>query len=260
MNNWYKQKTLLLLAICSLWSGSSLPCLANSLEAKTKDCSAIDSAYQHIYGFETESYYINICQLDNEFYYHRQSKLDSSSSLILPATSVFRGSVYQATSGKVTYFVGMDSDRYYSSVMLNDNEIIFEPELEPPPVVYPKQAVQVSELAASSSRQLSRDEPANASLELDSPEANAEQALICVSEKSALHPRLQDWQQLIGESTSSVNRYAENNGHNFTFDTSNPQDALITTQSGMVVNLGIAVNNKTVERVCVEPTANNVEQ
>lgn len=263
MTNWYKQKTLLLLAICCWWSGAASNAFANGLEEEARECREINTAYQHVYGFETENHYINVCQLGNKFYYHRQSKLDSSSSIILPAEAIFRGSVFQATVGKVVYFVGTDSDRHYSSVMLNNNEVVLEPEINLAPVISSERTAEINSqnVSAEYSSNAREDSSGNrASLELDRPREDTEPTLVCANKKSALHPHLENWQKLIGKSTFSANKYAENNGYDFSFDQSNPELALITTSSGTVVNLAIAADNETVEEVCVEPKEDSLKQ
>jgi len=145
MINWCKQNALLLLVASSFWGGQSSN-VADSMISKGVECNNVNTAYQEVYRFETENHHINICQLDSEFYYYRQSKSDVKNRLLIPAESLVRGDVFQATAGKTTYFVGMDSDRYYSSVMSNDNEIVFEPEIPAAPVAsqtMPKTIVQM---------------------------------------------------------------------------------------------------------------------
>jgi hypothetical protein len=130
MINWCKQNALLLLITSSLWSGQSSS-VTDSIVSKGVKCHDVNTAYQEVYGFEIENYYINICQLNNEFFYYRQSKLSASNKLLIPAESILRGDVFQATAGRTTYFVGIESDRYYSSVMTNNNEIVLELEILP---------------------------------------------------------------------------------------------------------------------------------
>jgi hypothetical protein len=137
MINWCKQSTLLLLVTSSLWGGQATD-VADSMVNKGVECNKVSAAYKEVYHFETENHYINICQLDSEFYYYRQSKSDVNNRLLIPAEALVRGDVFQATAGKTTYFVGIDSDRYYSSVMSNDNEIVFEPEMTKPAPVASK--------------------------------------------------------------------------------------------------------------------------
>ena len=265
MINWYIQKTLLLLFIGSCWSQYPLKVTAYQsndrflVDKKTETvnliaqinlkCETINPAYQEIYSFETENYQINVCQLGDDYYYHRQSKLNQS-IISIPAQAVSLGSVFQATDGKATYFVGKNGDRYYSSVMQNNNEIVFEPELQPTPVLSQEIAEANSALPKDD---LSSNQTNNASLELDSPDDNiSEQALICTTEKTAFHPHLDGWQKLIGKSPETANKYAVNNGHNFVYDEQTPELALINTKDGAIINLSIGSSNETINQVCIE--------
>ncbi|MBE9046517.1 hypothetical protein IQ255_19240 [Pleurocapsales cyanobacterium LEGE 10410] len=99
------------------------------LANKLSFCQEINPAYREVYSFETENYYINICQSNAGFYYHRQSKHYEAKAVLIPAT-VLRDNVFQATSGKTRYFVGKEGELHYSSVMQNNQEIVFEPELQ----------------------------------------------------------------------------------------------------------------------------------
>lgn len=106
--------------------------IANQTVENISECQKLNIAYQEIYSFETENYYINVCQLESSFYYYRQAKFDRNNILLIPAQAIFSGDTFQAFEGKTTYFVGKDGDRHYSSVMLNNHEIVFEPELQLP--------------------------------------------------------------------------------------------------------------------------------
>ena len=235
MNYWCKQLTLLLAAVASVWIEPSFA-EPKDLATEAVACDRINTAYQEVYSFETENYYINVCQLNSSFYYHRQSKIDPASSVFVPAEAVFRGNVFQATVGKIEYFVGLDSDRHYSSVMLNSNEVVFEPEIE-------SSAFEVAEV---SDRSLQK-----ASLDLDNPPDTA-QTLICAREKSAFHPELDGWHELIGSSTRSANKFALNNGHNFDYNrVENPSLASIATKTGTTIDLSIVPTSEIVERVCL---------
>ena len=161
---WYQKKVLFAVVI-SFFVGRQLTSLARSknlinftsdrsytIENKLKDnwlaseissCQQVNPAYQEVYSFETENYYINICQLGSNFYYRRQSKYDESKALLVPAT-ILIGNVFQATRGKTTYFVGKDGDRHYSSVMQNNNEIVFEPELQLQPSTVSEDSVKTN--------------------------------------------------------------------------------------------------------------------
>lgn len=271
MINWCKQKTLFLIICCSFWSNGQPSLTASEIDRRSESnfstavtqqpklnnwltlanlkCEAINPAYQEVYSFATENHQINICQLDSSYYYHRQSKVNQDNVILIPARTV-RGDVFQASDGKTTYFVGKNGDRYYSSVMQNNNEIVFEPEIRSPS---PELSQDLAQANSSLPSDLKLNQTNNASFELDSPVDNSEQVLICTREKSAFNPRLDGWQKLIGKSTKTANEYAVRNGHDFVYSQQNPHLASITTQDGVIINLKITTANKTVERVCIQP-------
>ncbi|NJO95210.1 MAG: hypothetical protein HC764_03430 [Pleurocapsa sp. CRU_1_2] len=191
MINWCKQNTLLLLITSSFWSGQSSN-VADSIVTRA-ECRNINNAYQNVYTFETNNYHINICQVGKKFYYYRQSKLNANDNLLVPAEALVRGNIFQAKAGKKTYFVGMDRDRYYSSVMSNNNEIVFEPQI-------PVSSVCTQDFAQVSNRSnLPTDLPTNYSFEqvnnnslnsasLDLNYANFQQITICNPAKSLMPP------------------------------------------------------------------------
>ena len=245
--NWYKQKKIFLVAFCSVWSSLPFSVAADSLVENAVRCNFINAAYQEVYSFETENHYISICQQNSKFFYHRQSKLEGGTNILVPASAVFLGNVYRARVGKTTYFVGIDSDRYYSSVMLNNDEMVFEPEIE---------SISTVQVSQSSSSINTNYEDDNGSIANDANLLNrsteVESESICARDKSAFHPDLNDWQQLIGESIASANKYAVSNGHNFSYNRQNPNLALITTKEGATIDLGVASNNEIIERVCIQ--------
>lgn len=274
MINWCRQKTLFVLVVCSCWS-KAVPAVfavptpvpfkpnTNSFlsqifnrtqppDPEPLECQEINPIYQEIYSFETENYLISICQLDNNFYYHRQSKLNPRDKVMIAAQAVYRGNVFQASDGKTTYFVGKNGDRHYSSMMSNDNEIVFEPEL-------PSSDNQLSQELAEANSNLSQErklnQAENASLELDNSQEDSEQVLICTREKSTFHPRLDGWHKLIGKSTNAANRYANHNGYDFIYNQQTPNIASIITKEGVVINLSITNPRKIIEKVCIQPTA-----
>ena len=277
MNNWYKQAALFVIIISgtivtaiSGINAQEIKIISNINYLKETDkkqsrllaqrslsCPKIDSAYQEVYSFETENYYISICQLENSFLYHRISKLDEQNAVLIPAQAVFGGDAFEATDGRTTYFVGVDGDRYYSSVMQNNNEIVFEPELQQPlPKLSRETRRAVPDLSVSRLRLNNYSRNAEqASVELDNPENNAERSSICTSDKSAFNPHLDGWQKLIGKSPDTANKYALNNGHNFVYDDNAPDKALIKTKEGSMINLNIAIPSETIDRVCVQPLA-----
>lgn len=275
MINWCRRKALFIAIFCSFFSpqsfsialaeGSKFALNNNSLSndrmlstsidnwiARTSfECEAVNPAYQEVYSFETENYYINICQLGDRFYYRRQSKDDESNTLLVPAEVVFRGTVFQASDDDTTYFVGKDGDRHYSSVMQNNHEIVFEPELHSPAADLSRDLAAANLNLPTDGREVNQSQ--NASLESDNPETSerAKRTRVCTKEESAFHPSLAGWQKLIGESPDRANKYAVARGHKFAYDDRTPNLALITTKEGSIVNLNIAATSETIERICI---------
>ncbi len=259
MINWYKQTYLFIILIGSFfWGHSSLlatsktKVISNSSSSyftksnremnipvaqKAEACASIDSRYREVYSFETEDYYINICQLKGSFYYYRQSKSDQDEAILAPAQSVFSGDIFQANYGKTVYFVGKDGDRYYSTVMQNNSEIVFEPELEPP--------VSVSIVKPTVS-----DVGLINNLELNGQDMT-EKSLIC-ARSFDFNRDLDGWQKLIGQSGNIANQYAVNS-YNFVFNGDVSKKALTQTKEETAVNLNIPTMNQTTKKACVQP-------
>ena len=223
-------------------------------------CQQSSVAYQEIYNFETENFYISVCQLENNFYYQRQSKIDLSNVLFIPARSMFGGKVFQATDGKTNYFVGRDGDRYYSSVMLNNNEIVFEPELPPEPFVFSPEIID-RDVAFSFSQIGSFDSHnwRSSKWKLNSAGKNVstDSTAICTGDKSAFNSYFDGWHNLLGKTIDVANNYATSKGHNFIYEANSQEQAFIETKDGAIINLNIIVPDKIVDRVCVTPTAAN---
>lgn len=278
MVNCYRKEAILLMVFCSLW-GRSSPVIAASevsqgfelnqnsatsqklevsgwVSATANECQVINPTYQEVYSFETENYQINICQLGSNFYYHRQSKSNQGDTVLIPAQPLSRGHVFQASDGRTTYFVGMNGDRYYSSVMQNNNEIVFEPEVQLPTSDLSQNIAEANSILPTD---WSSNQTNNASLELDNSEDVSEQELICIREKS-VDPNLNGWHKLIGKSAATANKYAVNKGYDFIYSEQTPHLASIITENGAVINLSIAAASETVERVCIQPEALSSEQ
>ncbi|MEL6438855.1 MAG: hypothetical protein AAFQ80_06325 [Cyanobacteria bacterium J06621_8] len=266
MLNWDKPKNLFAFILGSYWSKGLFAVFAipsfwqfkldndlllaqNNIDRTPLNCQEVNPAYLEVYSFEIEDYQISICQLEQNFYYHRQSKVNPDDRVLVSAQAVDRGNVFQANDGRITYFAGRNGDRYYSSIVQSDDEIIFEPELELPNKV---QSLYPADETLTENQSEPKD---NASLELASPEENSEQVLICTSEKSAFHPRLNSWPKFIGKSMITASSYAENNGLDFIYSERTPNIASIITENGVVVNLSIADPKKTIEQVCIQPDA-----
>jgi hypothetical protein len=222
------------------------------LAKSSNTCQQFHSQYQQVYEFETQSSYIGICQQENDYFYYRQSKLSPEKSLLLPAKIVFGGNIYQAVDGKTIYFVGIDNNGYYSSVMNNNNEIIFEPEID-------RQAATLAEITIPTgageniSDESNSHEVKNDRFPSSMGENSDRTSPICTQDRTDLAPEFNGWQEFIGESPKIVGEYATNNGHDFTYNTDAPKQALVETRDGLVVNLDIARISQRVHRVCIEP-------
>lgn len=237
----------------------------------TPSCPQLNSDYRGVYQFETQSFYISICQRDNNYFYHRQSKLDSQETLLLPAQIVFGGDVYQAIDGRTIYFVGMDDNGYYSSVMHNNSEIVFEPELKSSATTV---AGTETDSASTNSLNIGKsnasdnlpvDVETNDNNSLNSPSATLTskadlEPQVCTQDSNNLDPNFDGWQEFIGKSSETVGEYATNKGHYFSYDEESPKQALIETKEGLVVNLDIADVSQTVRRVCVNPIVSSDTQ
>ncbi|MEM8719308.1 MAG: hypothetical protein AAGE84_08355, partial [Cyanobacteria bacterium P01_G01_bin.39] len=260
--DWCRQKTLFAIALCSCWSVNSdvLAMTAlTRLESKASliiaqkltqnECQQANSTYREVYSFETEYYLINICQLNNNFYYYRQSKYDESDQVLISAQPVDRGNVFQASDDQATYFVGKNGDRYYSSVMQNDDEIVFEPELQSSNSDLSGDLTEVNSSLPAKTRLTPTE---NASLELDNRGATSEQSVVCTREKSTFDPRLDGWYKLLGKSTTTASKYAANNGYDFIYSEQKPEIASIIVEDEAVVNLSITTPSATIEQVCIQ--------
>ena len=95
-----------------------------------KPCQKLGPNYKKLHGFLTHNFYIGICARGEKLYYYRYSKSNPKKNILVKATPVLGGKVFKATKGKITYFIGRNSDGYYSSVMQPNHEILVEPEVK----------------------------------------------------------------------------------------------------------------------------------
>jgi hypothetical protein len=209
-------------------------------------CLQLNKDYREIYGFETQNFYINICQYGQQFIYYRQSKADRHDIVMIPAETVFGGQVFQASEGKITYFVGIDSNGYYSSVMKNDNQLVVEPQIKTPTTTIGKTFDNSTEIDRQSKMTASE-------LDLNDYAKTNNNWRVCTQKKQDFHPRLNGWQKFIGESPDIAFNYAANNGHKFAYNDDDFQEASIQTTDGLIVTLNIASIDRTIGRVCVNP-------
>lgn len=273
---WYKKIIVSTTIFISSYGFESLPLVANEVGEKNfyfqyralsirepeleqqpklnSSCSEIGAKYEDVYNFEVKNYYVNICQLRDNFYYHRKSKIDGGKNILVPAQKAFGDNVYQATAGRTIYFVGQDGDRYYSSVMQNNNEIVLEPQLLPTPKSFSQEIVDSGLDFHFSSTKLDSSYPSiDKNWLAISPETQQREqnALLCMESSSAPNPSFASWQKLLGKSTAIANNYAKENGHNFIYNDGLPNQASIETEAGKIIDLNIATASETIEQICV---------
>jgi len=75
------------------------------IDSDWHNCQQINTDYQEVYAFETSSFYINICQKDNAYFYSGEAKQSNTSSMFIPATPLKHRHGFQAKNGNVAYVV-----------------------------------------------------------------------------------------------------------------------------------------------------------
>ena len=217
-----------------------------STSKKTKNiCQDIGADFQQFYNFETRNYHIGICRQNEQWFYYRRPKSNPDDALLLSAKLVFGGDVFRAENGKLTYFVGVNSDGYYSSVMYGNNQLIFEPQV------------------AKNSSLAQEQDPIKSSFFLDEAETADRQNIppeqdywnICTEDPNDAHPYLHGWQKFIGESHSDISQYVTNKGHILKYPDPEKEDISVETKDGLMVTLNVITAEEKVAGVCVQPLA-----
>lgn len=206
-------------------------------------CQTLGNEYRDFYNFQTRNYYISICSKGEAWYYYREAKSNPNDAILLPATVVFGGDVFKAVEKKVTYFVGINSDGYYSSVMYGNDRMIFEPESLDVPVVATQEATVTSV------------EVSNSNADLQNLDLATNFWQVCTEDREDLHPYLNGWQKFIGQSPNTINKYASVEGHNLYYPDSESAEIAIETADGLMVTLDVVRLTETVGSVCVKPIA-----
>ncbi len=101
-------------AIADVWASSD----ADYTFITTSDwhtCQQIGAAYQEVYAFETTSFYINICQKDQDYFYSGEAKQNNHNSIFIPAYPLEDNRGFQAENGNVSYVVILPFDNQNSS-------------------------------------------------------------------------------------------------------------------------------------------------
>ncbi|MEM7758220.1 MAG: hypothetical protein AAF298_08860, partial [Cyanobacteria bacterium P01_A01_bin.40] len=102
------------------------------IDSDWHNCQQINSDYQEVYAFETGSFYINICQKDNVYFYSGEAKQSERSdsntalrnSIFIPAEPLDNYRGFQAENGNVSYLVILPFSTPAKSSNLNPGEAI----------------------------------------------------------------------------------------------------------------------------------------
>jgi hypothetical protein len=70
-----------------------------------RGCQQINPEYLEVYAFETSSFYINICQKDQVYFYSGEAKQSDTNSIFMTATPLEHNRGFQAKHGNVSYVV-----------------------------------------------------------------------------------------------------------------------------------------------------------
>ena len=96
------------------------------IESDWHSCQQISSEYQEVYAFETPSFFVNICQKDDIYFYSGEAKRRNANSIFIPATPLEHNRGFQAKNGNVSYTVILPFSRQNSTedLTLNPEEAI----------------------------------------------------------------------------------------------------------------------------------------
>ncbi len=217
-----------------------------STSEQPKDiCKSVGSEFQQFYNFETRNYHIGICRQDEKWVYYRRPKSNPGDPLLLSAELVFGGDVFKAEDGKLTYFVGVNSDGYYSSVMYGNNQLIFEPQVSKNSSLAQEQDSIKSSLLINEAETVNRQ----------GVPSEQDYWNICTEDPNDAHPYLHGWQKFIGESHRNISQYLSNKGHILKYSDAEKEDISVETSDGLMVTLDVVRSDETVAGVCVQPLA-----
>lgn len=69
------------------------------------NCQQIGTEYREVYAFETNSFFINICQKDDSYFYSVEAKQSNQSSVFIPAHPLKNNQGFRARNGNLSYLV-----------------------------------------------------------------------------------------------------------------------------------------------------------
>jgi hypothetical protein len=101
------------------------------LTSDWRHCQHTGDRYKEIYAFETPSFYVNICQKDNLYFYSGEAKqLGDINSIFIPAYPVDNGKGYRADNGNISYYIKTAPTSETLIVQRNGRQILTETSVE----------------------------------------------------------------------------------------------------------------------------------
>ena len=76
-----------------------------SLDSDWHNCQQINADYQEVYAFETPSFYVNICQKNDVYFYSGEAKQSHANSIFISAIPLEDKRGFLAQNGNVSYTV-----------------------------------------------------------------------------------------------------------------------------------------------------------
>lgn len=100
------------------------------IDSNRQNCQQIGEEYREIKAFETENFYVNICQKADNYYYLGEAKTGAISTIFVPANALNPGEMYRANNGNVSYIVNILPSRSVLIVERNGAEVERETSLQ----------------------------------------------------------------------------------------------------------------------------------
>lgn len=96
------------------------------LDRDRQSCQQIGEGYREVRAFETNNFYINICQRNNNYYYLGEAKTGSIDTIFIPANALAPGEMYRANNGNVAYLVTIFPNEAILTIERNGAQIVKE--------------------------------------------------------------------------------------------------------------------------------------
>ena len=96
------------------------------LDRDRQSCQQIGEGYRDVRAFETDNFYINICQQEDSYYYVGEAKTGKIGTIFLPANVLASGEMYRANNGNVAYIVTILPRKAILTIERNGAQIAIE--------------------------------------------------------------------------------------------------------------------------------------